>query len=156
MKSVANALITVFMCMFWAFRVVITYMAGVGKEFIIKPIDNTVEIVLLFVTLICIVLVIKRQLIGGIIYLLTNLGYYGVNLYKSIEPVIKGEQFAVSNAFTAFISFVAVILSIVVVMDLLSDKTKKPADTETDWFFNNKDLDRKTDSREDKNNYRIY
>ena len=156
MKSVANVLITIFMSMFWAFRVIVTYMAGVGKEFMIKPINNTVEIVLLFVTLICIVLVIKRKLIGGVIYLVANIGYYGVYLFKAIEPVIYGEQFAVANALTTFISFVAVILSILVVMDLLSDKTKKPADTKTDWFFNNKDLDRKKDEREDSNNYRIY
>ena len=40
-------------------------------------------------------------------------------------------------------------------IDLLADHLKKPDDKKTEWFYNNKDLDRKVDEREDKNHYRL-
>ena len=142
------------MAMFWVFRVVVAYMAGNAKSFAVAPLNLTVEIVLLFVTLVCMVLVIKRKLVGGVIYLVANFGYYGVYLYENVLPVIKGNQVTVANGLNSFISLVAVILSIFVVMDLLADKAKKPVDKETEWFYANKDLDRNLDDRADKNQYR--
>ena len=76
MRSFANWMIVTFMAMFWGFRVFITYMATSGSDFLVKPIDTTVEIVLLFITLACIILVIKRQLFGGILYTVANVGYF--------------------------------------------------------------------------------
>lgn len=154
MKTFANYLTVVFMGMFWIFRVIVAYMAGNEISFAVAPLNLTVEIILLFISLICIVFVIKRELIGGVIYLVANFGYYGVYLYNSVLPIIKGNQVTVANGLNSFISLVAVILSIVVVMDLLSDKTKKRADKQTEWFYDNKDLDRKLDDRADKNQYR--
>lgn len=154
MKTFSNYLVVMFMGMFWLFRVVVAYMAGNAKSFAVVPLNLTVEIVLLFVSLICIVLVIKRKLVGGVIYLVANMGYYGVYLYNSVLPIIKGNQVTVANGFNTFISLVAVILSIVVVMDLLADKAKKPVDKDTEWFYANKDLDRNIDDRADKNQYR--
>ncbi len=154
MKTAANYMVVMFMIMFWLFRVVVAYMAGIGKSFMVAPINQVVEIVILFISLICIALVIKRKLFAGIIYLVANFGYYGVYLYNNVMPIIQGNQLTVTNGLNAFISLVAVILSIVVVMDLLSDKTKKPADKSTEWFYANKDLDRNLDDRADKNQYK--
>ncbi len=154
MKTFANYMIAMFMVMFWGFRVVVAYMAGNGKSFMVAPIDLTIEIILLFITLVCIVLFIKRKVFGGFLYLASNFGYYGVYLYNSVMPIIKGNQVSVTNSFNAFIALVAVILSIVVLMDLLTDKTKKPVDKQTEWFYANEDLDRKLDERADKNQYK--
>lgn len=154
MKTAANYIVVMFMMMFWIFRVVVAYMAGIGKSFVVTPINEIVEIVLLFISLVCIALVIKRKLLGGVIYLVANIGYYGVYLYNSVMPIIQGNQVTVSNGLNALISLSAVILSIVVVMDLLADKTKKPEDKKTEWFYANKDLDRKMDDRADKNQYK--
>lgn len=155
MKTVANWMIVMFMGMFWIFRIVVAYMAGIGKEFVVKPIDNTIEIILLFITLVCMVFVIKRKLFGGVLYLTSYFAYFGVDLYNNaIKPLIDGGEFTLTNGFTTFISLIAVILSIVVVMDLLSDKTKKPADKQTGWFYDNRETDRQLDERADKNNYK--
>ena len=54
-----------------------------------------------------------------------------------------------------FVSALAIILSLVVMIDLLSDHLKKPDDKKTEWFYDNKDLDRKVDERDDKNHYRL-
>ena len=146
MKSFASWMIVMFMGMFWIFRVVVAYMAGSDRAFIVAPMNLTTEIIVLFVTLICIVLVIKRKIYGGILYLISYLGYF--------MPVVKGEGFSMSIGFSAFISVMAVILAIIVMMDLLADKTKKPVDKQTEWFYANKDFDRNMDDRADKNNYR--
>ena len=58
----------------------------------------------------------------------------------------------------ALTSFVGVVLPIVVLFNLLVDKSKmaNPVDKKTDWFYKNKEFDRKLDSRLDKNQYRNY
>ena len=55
-----------------------------------------------------------------------------------------------------FASLIGMIIPIAVLLDLLLDKNRKnnPKDKKTDWFYNNKDFDRKLDDRADKNNYR--
>ena len=62
MRTFANWMIAMFMILYWGFRVVVAYQASVYAEFFVQPINLTVEIVLLFVTVICIVLVFKRKL----------------------------------------------------------------------------------------------
>ena len=53
-------------------------------------------------------------------------------------------------------SFLAIIIALAVLIDLLLDKNRKnnPKDKKTDWFYNNEEFDRKVDERADKNNYR--
>ncbi len=156
MRSFANYMIVIFMVMFWIFRIVVVVVAQDGGTFITVPINTTIEIVLSFITLICIALVIKRKLFGGILYLASYIGYFGVDLYNNaIKPFLNDGTFSMTNGFSTFISLLAVILAIVVLIDLLADRTKRPADKKTEWFYTNKDLDRKMDDRADKNNYRI-
>ena len=54
MKNLSSWLIAMFAFMFWAFRVMTTVMYSLGSEFAAVPMDMTMEIVLLFVTFICI------------------------------------------------------------------------------------------------------
>ena len=155
MRSFSNYMIAIFMVMFWAFRIVVAVMAGMNNEFFVTPLDNTIESVLLFITLICIALVIKRKLFGGVLYLASYFGYFGVDLYqKAIKPLLNGEGLTMAGGFSTFISLLAVILSIVVLMDLLADRAKRPADKKTEWFYTSKETDRQLDERADKNNYR--
>ena len=140
MKSLADWLVVIFMFMFWAFRVVVEYMYSTGRAFFATPINETTEIILLFVTLFCIFLVIKREHIGGIIYFISYALYFGTDLYKNVKVVLDNND---------------PLSSISVMIDLLADHLKKPDDKKTEWFYNNKDLDRKVDEREDKNHYRL-
>lgn len=154
MRTFSNWMIAMFMIMYWGFRVVVAYMAANYMEFVVQPINLTVEIVLLFITVICIVLVFKRNLLGGIIYIISYFLYFGIDLFKAIMPVFTGETVDVSNYMTVFTSLIAIILSFVVLIDLAVDKGRKPKDKKTDWYYANEDYDRKLDERADKNNYR--
>ena len=128
----------------------------------IVPINETLEIILLFVTLVCIILVVKRKLVGALIYLLIYGLYFGTDVFNGISMIISNNSSANASTLPAtsfmnlFVSFIGVILPIAVLLDMLVDKGRKnhPKDKKTDWFYTNEQFDRKLDDRADKNNYR--
>ena len=160
MKNFSTWMLVLFMIMFWVFRVIVVLMDELNLDFGgIEPLNASLEIILCFVVLVCIILVVKRKMIGGLLYLLSYGMYFGVNVYDSINGIINVTTESASNLINytnIFISIVAMILAVAVVLDLLADKSRKlnPKDKKTDWFYKNKDFDRKLDDRADKNNYR--
>ena len=157
MTSLFSYLITMFGGMFWLLRVVVAVTYTLGVNFPIVPLDFNTEIILLFVNLICFVLVIKRKLLGGLIYIFGNGAYFGVDIYNNLLPMFSSETIGLNIYMNLFVSFIAMILAIAVLLDLLVDKGRKanPKDKKTDWFFKNKDFDRKFDERADRNEYRL-
>lgn len=158
MKTFANWMTVIFMIMYWGFRIFITYMFTNGGEYPVKPINLTTEIVILFITFVCIVLVFKRQRVGGFIYFGINMMYYGYELYINITNTIAdgGSIDIMGSGLDMFASFLGIIMGIVVLIDILSYNMKTKIDRSTDWYYKNKDLDKAKDAREDSNNYRIY
>lgn len=156
MKKLSTYLLTIFMVMFWIFRVVVSLANATGNDMGF-PIENmNVEIVLLFVNIVFILLVIKRKIIGSLGYLLVNIWYFGPKLLNSIMVLIEGEAADIYTFDAIFESFVAIILSIAILFDMLFDKSRanNPKDKKTDWFYNNEQYDRQLDERADKNNYK--
>ena len=150
MKKFSTWLIVMFMVIFWIFRLVIAFTDSLNIDIGITPVDSNGEVALLFISLICIVLIAKRKMIGGVIYLLTHLVYFCIDIYNN---VLGGTGVAYGNA---FFSLIGIILPIVAIFDLLFDKAAKahPKDDKTDWFYKNKNYDREFDERADENNYR--
>ena len=139
MKNFSTWLLACFMVMFWAFRAIVTLMAELHQDFGgIVPLNKTLEIILLFVVLVCIVLVVKRKMVGALMYLLSYGIYFGTDILKNINTIIEME------------------LPIAVLLDMLVDRNRKnnPKDKKTDWFYKNEKFDRQLDERADKNNYR--
>ena len=157
MKNLSTWLLVMFMAMFWAFRIIvaITYELGIDIGGIV-PLNMNLEIILLFVTLLCMLLVIKRKIIGALIYLLSYGMYFGIDLYNNIMLIFEGKELAIMTYLNTFISLIGMIIPIAVLFDLLADKNRKvhPVDKKTDWFYKNENFDRKLDERADKNNYR--
>ena len=157
MRSMTSYLLAIFMVMFWIFRIVVAFTSTMGIDIGFVPININMEIVLLFVTIPCIVLVAKRKLIGSIIYLIIYGAYFGVDLYSIVTGIMAGSTTLVDYT-RALSSFIGVVLPIVVFFNLIVDKNRMahPVDKKTDWFYKNKEFDRKLDSRADKNQYRNY
>lgn len=148
-------MLVMFMVMFWVFRVIVAVMPEFGTTLGgIAPLNQNLEIILSFVVLVCIVLIVRRKLIGALIYLLAYGMYFGVDVINNIQTVLNGAS--METALNVFISIIGIILPIAVLADLLLDKGRKanPKDKKTDWFYNNEQFDRKLDERSDKNNYR--
>lgn len=156
MRSMMNWIIALFMGAFLIFRTVVSLVAARGEEFFVKPLDPTVELILLFVALACIVMVFKRLKLGGILYLVAYWGYFGADIISHLEPIMDGEPLGPGVPMQLFCSALGCILALIVMIDLLTDHVKRPDDTKTSWFYNNSDLDRKHDEREDTHNYKIY
>lgn len=156
MKNLSSWLIVMFIIMFWAFRIIVAVTGSMGIDFFVTPIDNNIEIILLFVVLLCVPFIFKRKLLGAIIYLVAYGWYFGRGLLQNVMQLINEETLEINTYLTMFISLIAIALPIVAVFDILLDKNrmKNPVNKETDWFYKNEQYDRKLDERADKNNYR--
>ena len=103
------------------------------------------------------ILVVKRKLIGGLLYLLAYGIYFGVDIANNVQNLANAvESLDMGVYINLFMSLIGVILPIAVMFDLLLDKNRKlhPKDKKTDWFYTNQKFDRELDERADKNNYR--
>ena len=161
MKNFSTWMLVMFMAMFWVLRIIIAFTYEMGGSFGgIEPFNQTMEIILLFVVLACMLLVVKRKMIGALIYLLAYGMYFGTSLITGITTLITASSdITISNAgmyLNTFISLIGIAIPVAVLFDLLLDKNRKanPKDKKTDWFYKNEQFDRKMDERADKNNYR--
>lgn len=157
MKNLSSWLITIFVMMYWLFRVVVAITGSMEIDFVVSPINNNIEIALLFIVLICIPFIFKRKLFGAIVYLGAYEWYFGKWLIENIMKIINNETILSLQTYTEmFFTLIGVILPILVFFDILLDKSrmKNPKDKKTDWFYKNEQYDRELDERADKNNYR--
>ena len=157
MKNFSTWLLVCFMVMYWVFRIMVALMTQMHQNFIVQPFNITIEIILLFVVLVCLVLIVKRKMVGALIYLVSYVMYFGSDVITKITTLIEDSSQLGLNDYTALIiSLIGIVLPLTVILDLLADKNRKahPTDKKTDWFYKNEQYDRKLDDRADKNNYR--
>ena len=157
MRNFSTWLLACFVVMFWVFRIMVALMSQLHQEFVVQPFNETMEIILLFVVLFCLVLIVKRKIVGALIYLLAYGMYFGTDVVSRVALLIENSSELSLNDYTGFvISLIGIIIPVAVLLDLLADKNRKahPKDKKTDWFYKNEQYDRKLDDRADKNNYR--
>lgn len=157
MKKLSTYLLVMFMIIFWIVRIIVTIMSQMGKDFMgMVPMNETFEIVILFATLLCLVLVAKRKLIGSLLYLTLHAIYFGGDITNKLSIMANNESLTLGENMQLIFSMLGIILALAVLIDLLLDKNRKenPKDKKTDWFYKNEEFDRKLDDRADKNNYR--
>lgn len=158
MKNFSTWMLVIFMVMFWIFRIIVELTSELNMDIGFVTLNSQMEVILLFVTLLCIILVVKRKLVGGLIYVLSYGMYFGVDLSSNVMKLLEqGETPIGITVYTStFVSLLAMILAVAVLLDLLVDKGRKanPVDKKTDWFYKNEQYDRQLDDRADKNNYR--
>ena len=157
MKKFSTYLLVVFMMLFWVLRIVITLASQLGKSFMgVVPMNETFEIAILFLTLLCVVLIVKRKMIGSLLYLTIHAIYFGGDVTNKLNILARNETLTLTQSTEFMYSLIGIILPLAVLLDLLLDKNRKmnPKDEKTDWFYKNEQFDRKLDDRADKNNYR--
>lgn len=155
MKNMASWLITIFVIMFWVFRLGLTYSTSMGLESTFAPTDMMSEIIVLFVSFIAILFYIKRNFFGAILYATTYGYYFGIEAFQALMKLIENPYDL--NAGTAlFIPLIAIVLVVCVLLDLALNKDKHEGkdNKDTYWFYKNKKYERKLDERADKNQYR--
>ncbi len=161
MKKFSTWMLVMFMVLFWLLRIVIALAYELKWNFAgLVPLNQSMEIALLFVFLLCLILIVKSKMIGAFLYLLTYGMYFGTNVTSNIQTIldVANGTTDISQYLNLFMSVIGIILPIAVLLDLLWDRERKenPKDKKTDWFYKNQKFDRKMDERADKNNYRNY
>ena len=159
MKKFSTILLVMFVAMFWVFRLIVAFTHEIGQDLGgIEPFNQQMEIILLFVVLIGLILIVKRKIVGALIYLVAYGLYFGTDLVSGITNLFNQGEGLIDIVLymNVFISLLGVVLPIAVLFDLLLDKNRKahPKDKKTDWFYANEKFDRQLDERADKNNYR--
>ncbi len=158
MKSLASWLLIMFMGIFWVFRVIVTLATQFGGDFGgFIVINNVVEILMLFLSLLCFVLIFKGIIWGAVIYLMGYGWYFGKYLIDNFIPALtSGEQIDMIILENSVIGLMAIILGIIAILNIAYERTKLKhfSDNKTDWYFNNDKYDREKDERADKNQYR--
>ena len=157
MKNLSTYLVVMFMIMYWFFRVVLAVTNTVGVDLGITIPNYNMEIVLLFITIVSIVLVIKRNIIGSLLYLISYALYFGKPLLNGIMAIASADgSFDINIYTTLFANALGIVIPLFVLFEMLIEKNRMahPVDKKTDWFYKNEEYDRKLDDRADKNNYR--
>ena len=161
--SFSTIIIVMFMVMFWMFRAIVAVCTQYSIDLNgVVAYNMNLEIIISFIVLLCILLVIKRKLIGGLAYVLVYGLYYGEHFVETMVVLSKGaETLSINLSMNLICDFIAIILAFFCIFDLLVDKNRKanPKDRKTDWYFNNKEYDdelAKRDDREDKNEYKFF
>ena len=156
MFSLFSYLITFLAIMFWGFRVIVAVMFTWGKEFFAVPLNETLEIAVIFATLPCMILVFKRNIVGAAAYLGIYVAYFGTALYESVMG-INESGLTIANAGNMIAVIAGIVIATLVFIDVLFNKNRSlgKGGKESEWFYKNKDYDRQFDERADRNQYRI-
>ena len=156
MVSLFSYLITIFAMVYWAFRVVVTIMFDWGKDFFAVPLNETAEITVIFATLPCLILVIRRNIIGAAAYLGIYVAYFGTALYESIMGIDES-GFTIGSASNIVVIVIGLIIAFLVFIDVAFNKNRSlgKSNKKADWFYENKEFDRNFDERADRNQYRL-
>ena len=156
MTSLFSYLVTIFAGIFWLLRLVIAITCTMSVDIGIEPINFDIEVALLFITLFCMIFIVKRNIIGALVYFVSYGWYFGTDLYNGVINISNGQTQLV-DYISLLLSLIGVIIPFLTVMDIFLNKERKGStkNEKTDWFYTNKEYDRKLDERADNNQYRL-
>lgn len=155
MISMISYLLTFLTIIFWGFRFVVAYCFSMEIDIGFVPLNMGIEIALLFASVPCIILMIRRNLLATFIYAMMYWLYFGSDLIFTISSMMDGNT-GIAMTSTAIAAFVGVGIPVFNLIDVYINKNRvgKSGDKKTDWFYRNKAYDREFDERADRNNYR--
>ena len=163
MSNFSTWILAIFMVMFWLFRAIVALCTQFSIDLLgIVAYDFNMEVIIAFATLPCILLIVKRKLVGALAYLLIYGIYFGEHLVANLITIVQGQAgLTIDLSMNLLSDFMAILLAFFVLMDMLVDKGRKanPTDRKTDWYFKNEKYDEELkarDQREDKNEYKFY
>lgn len=162
MANFSTWLLTIFMVMFWLFRAIVALCTQYSIDLLgIVSYNFNFEVIIAFITLPCIVLIVKRKVLGSLIYLTMYAVYFGEHLFQNLILISQGFGLTQAMSMNLLCDMIAIVLALFVLMDMLVDKGRRanPIDKKTDWYFKNEKYDKELnerDKREDKNQYKFY
>lgn len=145
-------MVNMFAIMFWIFRVYVALMVSSGSEIQFTTPGLELEITVIFITLISIFMIFKRNLIFASIYLGTYFAFftYGIAL-------MNGNISTNKQLLNAMVMIAGIIIALLNFLDVMFNKNRKGStkDNKTDWFYATDKYEREYDERADRNQYKI-
>jgi hypothetical protein len=151
-----SLLLMMFAGMFWLFRVVVAICVSTEINIGFPVTNMTVEVIVLFISLVGLFLLVRRNLFGILLYLGSYIYYFGNIVLQAVLNIQSGTTLTMSETTNVLASTVALALAMFVSMDVLIGKGSRGSTShkKTDWFYKNEELDRQMDERADKNQYK--
>ncbi len=138
--SLFSYLIMFFGIFFWILRAVICLFASMQQELAVVPMNLNLEIALLFASVPCFALIVKRNIIGATVFFGIYGAYFGTELMNQFSAPSM-------NMLTVVIDIIGILIPLFIFMDILLNKNGKKfgSTKKTDWFFDNAEFDREHD-----------
>lgn len=157
MTTLFSYLLTFLAIIFWIFRAIATVFYQKGTEFFAEPLNETLEIVVLFATLPCLLLVLKRSIVGATAYFGIYGAYFGTALYNNIVQMMEAETASLVSISDTLILACGVIIPFLTFLDIALNRHRGNfnADAKTRWFYKDEKYDREFDERADRNQYKL-
>lgn len=148
-----SLLLVIFAFAFWVLRIIATITTTLGMDFFIISYNVTIEIILLFVTLFSFLFIVKRKIFGALLYMVSYIAYFGNYIYS----VISNKAITTIDYPNLLVSAVGIMISVLIFFDIGLNRNQEDISShkKVDWFYKNKDLDRKYDERADRNQYKF-
>ena len=153
--SMLSFTISLFTIIFWVIRVAVAFTASMNIEFLLTPLNLQTEIILIFITLISILLIFRRSIIGALIYLISYWGYFGIHIYNIL---MGAETIVLKDNINIIVSILGILLPFIVFVNIGFSQSSKETNNKikkTDWYYQNDKFDRQYDERADKNQYKF-
>ena len=145
-------MVNMFAIMFWLFRVYVALMISGGSEIPFTTPGIEMEIAVIFITLISIFMIFRRNLIFASIYLGTYFAFftYGIAL-------MNGNISTNTQLLNAMLMILGILIALLNFLDVMFNKNRKGStkDNRTDWFYATDKYEREFDERADRNQYKI-
>ena len=156
MITLFSYLLTFFGIIFWVFRVIVTLLFQLEIDFFATPLNLEKEIIVLFLSVPCMLLVIKRNIVGAAAYVGLYVSYYGNALYNAIISLSES-GITIINSTDLIILFIGVIIPVLTFFDIFINKNRVGyvGDKKTDWYYKNEKYERQFDERADRNQYKF-
>lgn len=154
MNALFSFLLLFFSIIYWVFRVVVCLMATMKLDFFTVPYNATFEIIMLFVMVFCIVLIIKRNIVGATVYLGMAFAYFGSSIY---EKIVAGAGLNLISSSEVLLEACGILIPLLMFLDILTNKNKMnfAEARKTEWYFGTDKYDRQYDERADRNQYKM-
>lgn len=148
-------LFSMFAVFFWLFRLIISFAPNINLTLPFVSANPTIEIILLFISLIGLIGIFKRKTFLTAIYLASFFAYYGYEIFN----LLSNSQDALTSLETQnmVIYSVGILIALTNFLDVLFNKERKGStkNTNLDWYYNEGNFEREKDERSDQNKYRI-
>lgn len=148
-------LFSMFAVFFWLFRLVVSFAPSINMDLPFASANPTIEIVLLFISVLGLIGIFKRKLFLTAIYLASFFAYYGYELFNILSNSTGALASAEIQSVAIYVA--GIVIALVNFLDVLFNKERKGStkDTNIDWYYDEGKYEREEDDREDKNRYRI-